>query len=290
MGFAEYAAQGQRLATALGVPWAEAEIHLFPDGERKLRLPMPLAEHVVFCRSLDDPDHKLIELLLAAGGARDNGARRLTLVAPYLAYMRQDIAFHPGEAVSQRIIGKLLAQAFDAVITVDAHLHRIQRLSQAIPLEQAINLTATRAMGEFLARECPRDILLLGPDGESEQWVAAVAGAAGGLDYGVASKTRRGDRDVSIELPAVDFDGRQVVLVDDVASTGHTLAIAARQALAAGATSAHCLVTHALFVGDAWQQLKQAGVENIWSTDSVSHPSNCIQLAGLLAGVARGIR
>ena len=288
IGFGDYAAQGKRLAAALGLPYAEAAVHTFPDGERRLRLPTPLAAHVIFCRSLNDPDHKLIELLLAAGSARDNGARRLTLITPYLAYMRQDIAFHPGEAVSQRIIGKLLAQAFDAVITVDAHLHRIDHLSQAIPLAHAINLSATGAMGDFIAHECP-DALLLGPDGESEQWVAAVAAAAGGLDYGVATKTRRGDRDVSIDMPGIDFHGRRVVLVDDVASTGRTLALAAHQARAAGATSTHCLVTHGLFVGDALAALKDAGVDKVWSTDSVTHPSNRIELAGLLAGAVRGI-
>jgi len=288
IGFSEYATQGKGLAAALGIPFAEVAVHIFPDGERKLRLPTPLAAHVIFCRSLNDPDHKLIELLLAAGSARDNGAKQLTLVTPYLAYMRQDIAFHPGEAVSQRIIGALLAQTFNAVITVDAHLHRIDHLSQAIPLQHAINLSATRAMGEFIAHECP-DALLLGPDGESEQWVAAVAAAAGGLDFGVATKIRRGDRDVSIDMPALDFHGRQVVLVDDVASTGRTLALAARQAREAGAAAAHCLVTHGLFVGDALAQLKDAGVGKVWSTDSVPHASNCIALAGLLAGAVREI-
>lgn len=288
IGFTEYTEQGKGLAAALGVPFAEAEIHLFPDGERKLRLPTPLAAHVIFCRSLNEPDHKLIELLLAAGSARDNSANRLTLVTPYLAYMRQDIAFHPGEAVSQRIIGKLLAQTFDAVITVDAHLHRIDQLSQAIPLPHAINLSATRAMGEFIAGECP-DALLLGPDGESRQWVAAVAKAAGGLDFGVATKTRRGDRDVSITMPALDFHGRQVVLVDDVASTGRTLALAARQAREAGAAATHCLVTHGLFVGDAQAQLKDAGIDQVWSTDSVPHASNCIALAKLLADAVKQI-
>ncbi len=288
IGFDDYAGAGQRLAQALDIPFAAASIHHFPDGERKLCLPAPLAEHVIFCRSLNDPDHKLIELLLAAGSARDNGATRLTLVAPYLAYMRQDIAFHPGEAVSQRIIGKLLAEAFDAVITVDAHLHRIDHLSQAIPLTHAINLTATQAMGEFIARNCP-DALLLGPDGESRQWVAAVAVAAGGLDFGVATKTRRGDRDVSIEMPALAFQGRTVILVDDVASTGRTLAIAAKQARGAGASAAHCLVTHGLFMGDSLAQLKAAGVDQVWSTDSVPHPSNCIELAWLLASSVKNI-
>jgi len=287
-GFGEYAAQGKGLAAALGAPYAEAEIHIFPDGERKLRLPTPLAAHVIFCRSLNDPDHKLIELLLAAGSARDNGARQLTLVTPYLAYMRQDIAFHPGEAVSQRIIGALLAQTFDAVITVDAHLHRISQLSQAIPLPHAINLSATRAMGQFIARECP-GALLLGPDGESRQWVAAVAEAAGGLDFGVANKTRRGDRDVSITMPSIDFHNRQVILVDDVASTGRTLALAAQQAREAGAIETHCLVTHGLFMGDALAQLKDAGIDKVWSTDSVPHASNCITLAGLLAEAVKQI-
>ncbi len=288
IGFGEYAAQGKGLAAALGVPFAEAEIHCFPDGERKLRLPTPLAAHVIFCRSLNDPDHKLIELLLAAGSARDNGAKQRTLITPYLAYMRQDIAFHAGEAVSQRIIGALLAQTFDAVITVDAHLHRIDHLSQAIPLPHAINLSATQAMGEFIASKCP-DALLLGPDGESRQWVAAVAKAAGGLDFGVATKTRRGDRDISIEMPALDFHGRQVILVDDVASTGRTLALAARQVREAGAAAAYCLVTHGLFVGDALAQLKNAGVDKVWSTDSVPHASNCITLAGLLAEAVKQI-
>ncbi len=288
IGFGEYAAQGKGLAAALDVPFTEAEIHIFPDGERKLRLPTPLAAHIIFCRSLNNPDHKLIELLLAAACARDNDAKQLILVTPYLAYMRQDIAFHPGEAISQRIIGALLAQTFDAVITVDAHLHRISQLSQAIPLPHAINLSATRAMGQFIARECP-GAMLLGPDGESEQWVAAVAEAAGGLDFGVATKTRRGDRDISIEMPALDFHGRQVILVDDVASTGRTLAIAAQQAREAGAIEAHCLVTHGLFVGDALAQLKDAGVDKVWSTDSVPHASNCITLAGLLAEAVKQI-
>ncbi len=288
VGFDDYAEQGRQLAAALGIPFLAAEIHPFPDGERKLRLPPPLAEHLVICRSLNDPDHKLIELLLAAGSARDNGAKRLTLVAPYLAYMRQDMAFRPGEAVSQRIIGRLLAEHVDAVVTVDAHLHRTHALDEAIPLAQAINLTASGAIGAFIARQRPH-ALLLGPDRESAQWVAAVAEAGGGLEYGVAEKTRRGDRDVDVQLPPLTYRGRQVVLVDDVASTGRTLAVAAQRLHEAGASSVDCVVTHGLFVGDALASLHRAGVDAVWSTDSVNHPSNRIPLAELLAEALRGL-
>jgi len=125
LGFADYRPQAESLANALGLPYREVEVHRFPDTECKLRLPSGLPERVVICRSLDRPDTKLVELLLTSATARELGARELTLVAPYLCYMRQDTAFQPGEAISQRIIGRFLAELFDSLITVDPHLHRV---------------------------------------------------------------------------------------------------------------------------------------------------------------------
>jgi ribose-phosphate pyrophosphokinase len=281
LGFPDYLPQGQQLARALAIPYAEVAVHVFPDGERKLRLPESLPEHVIICRSLNDPDHKLIELFLAAATARQLGVKRLTLVAPYLAYMRQDIAFCPGESVSQRIIGQMLAQAFDAVITVDAHLHRIRQLSEAIPCSAAINISAADGMGAFIRQTLP-GALLIGPDEESEQWVSNVAKRAQ-CSYGIGHKERHGDKDVEITLPHHSFSGEEVILLDDVASSGHTLAEAAKQLYEAGATAVHCLVTHALFMDDAEDILEKVGIKQIWSTDSVSHHSNQIQLANSLA-------
>ena len=124
--FDDYEIQSRKLATALDIPCHIIQRHRFPDGESKLTLPDKLSQHVLICRSLDQPNEKLVELLLAAKTARELGARKLTLIAPYLCYMRQDIAFHPGEAISQPIIGNFLAGLFDNVITVDPHLHRIK--------------------------------------------------------------------------------------------------------------------------------------------------------------------
>jgi ribose-phosphate pyrophosphokinase len=257
------------------------DLHHFPDGESKLRLPASLPDHVVFCRSLDRPNEKLTELLLAADSARALGAARLTLVAPYLCYMRQDTAFAPGEVVSQRIIGRFLAGLFDTLITVDPHLHRVHSLAEAVPAQRSVALSAATAMGEFLAARNVRP-LLVGPDRESEQWVrAAAAGAA--LDYVVADKTRHGDRNVEVRLPEHAYAGADAVLVDDVASTGHTLAVAARALRQAGAGRVDVLVTHALFVGDALALLEDAGVSAVWSSDSVPHPSNAFSLATALA-------
>ncbi len=281
LGFPEYSGQAQALAKQAGLKYAEVTIHHFPDGESKLQLPPQLPEEVILCRSLDKPNDKLVELILAAQGARDIGVKQLTLVVPYLAYMRQDIAFHPGEVVSQRIIGQLLANYFDRVITVDSHLHRIHKLSEAIPIEAAINITATRPMGEFLQGKVDKPYLL-GPDAESEQWVSSIA-MHDNWDFTVATKKRLGDAKVEVNVPKADYQDRNVVLVDDVASTGKTLIKAAQGLRPYQPKSISVLVTHALFLGNSIRELRQAGVNNIWSCDSIPHATNKVSLAGILS-------
>jgi ribose-phosphate pyrophosphokinase len=274
-----------RLAVAAGLVPQQIQRHRFPDGEIRLTLPALLPPRVVLLRSLHHPNDKLTELLLAAPTARELGARHLSLVAPYLAYMRQDTAFAPGQAVSQRIVGHWLASLFDAVITVDPHLHRVATLAEAVPARQVTSLSAAPLLGEWIAQHRP-GAFLLGPDSESAQWVRQAA-AAHGLPHAVCNKVRHGDRAVRITLPACDLRGQAVVLLDDVASSGHTLATAAALALAAGAASVDVAVTHALLAGDALQRIHHAGVGEFWSTDSVVHPSNVVALASLLAQALR---
>ncbi|MEO7161168.1 MAG: ribose-phosphate diphosphokinase [Polaromonas sp.] len=276
-----------RLADLAGLTPCVIDRHRFPDGELKLRLPPALTGSVVLLRTLAQPNEKLIELLLAARTARALGAWHLTLVAPYLAYMRQDIAFLPGEAVSQRIVGQFLASLFDAVITVDPHLHRIAALEQAVPVRQAIVLSGAPLLGDWIAQRRPHPFLI-GPDGESAQWVAQAA-ARHGLDHAVCQKLRHGDKHVDIELPSVNVQGRAVVLLDDVASSGRTVARAAQLLRAAGAASVDVAVTHALFAGDALQVIRDAGVAEVWSTDCIAHPSNVVSMAPAIAQTLHGL-
>lgn len=285
LGFAEYARQGEALAGALGCAYATVAVHRFPDGESRVQLPAQLPGSVVVCRSLDHPNDKLVELLLTAEGARTAGVKQLALVAPYLCYMRQDCAFHAGEVVSQRIVGRFLAEQFDTVVTVDPHLHRVHSLAEAVPSRQAVALSAAPEMGAFLARR-GAGVLLVGPDSESRQWVQAAAEAAG-CDYVVAEKTRRGDRSVAVALPPRHYAGVEAVLVDDLASTGQTLAVAARELYRCGARRVDALVTHGLFVEDALDVMKAAGVQTVWSSDSVPHQTNAFALAPLLAQALR---
>ncbi|MBP8305738.1 MAG: ribose-phosphate diphosphokinase [Burkholderiaceae bacterium] len=281
LAFDDETTLARRLADAAGLPLAIIERHRFPDGESRLRLPPSLPARTVLLRGLQQPNDKLAELMLAAAGARELGARRLTLVSPYLAYMRQDIAFVPGEVVSQRHLGRALAAWFDDVVTVDPHLHRVSTMDEVVPGRRGIALTAAPLLGAWVGQQQP-DALLLGPDEESMQWVQ-VAAAVHGLDHAVCHKLRHADRAVSVTLPEIDLHGRAVVLLDDVASTGRTLVEAARGALIRGAITVDVAVTHALLVGEAMQELREAGVRHVWSTDSVPHPSNVVSIGPMLA-------
>ena len=273
--------QAQKFADYLKVPCHLVKTHQFPDEEILLTLPTDLPESVIIFRSLHQPNSKIIELLFAAKTARKHKVKRVSLVAPYLCYMRQDIENHPGEAVSQKIIGELFASIFDDVITVDSHLHRIDHLSQAIPVKNAINVMATKPMARFLHGKFT-DAIIFGPDGESEQWVKEIAEEIN-ADYAVATKIRSGDKKVNIHLPDKDFKNKNIVIVDDMASTGRTIALASSLLKKAGAKSIHTLVTHALFMGDAKDFMRKNGIEKIWSTDTITDPSNEIELHELLA-------
>jgi ribose-phosphate pyrophosphokinase len=281
--FPGYSDPARRLADELGCEAKEISIHHFPDGESLVRIPAGLSGSVIIYVSLDRPDTKLVPLGFAAATARTIGARRVMLVAPYLCYMRQDKAFHRGEAVSQRILGRWLDEWFDMVLTVDAHLHRVHSIREVIPC--GVNISAGPFMARFL-KKWPGDPLLLGPDEESEQWVGQI-GREAGLDYGVAHKERHGDRDVEISLPDIDVRGREVIIVDDVLSSGFTVAGAAIEARRHGAEHIYCMVTHALFAQGAEGLLEDSGVERIISTDTILHHSNSIHMAHGLAAAIR---
>ena len=286
LGFNGYSDQARRLAKALGAAFDKITVHHFPDRESRVTMPTQLEEEIILCRSLDYPNNKLIELFMACTYAREHGVKRITLVAPYLCYMRQDKAFNPGEVVSQQIIGRWLGEMVDKVITVDPHLHRTRTLQEVMPNTETLTLSAAPLMAEFL-RKRPTPPLLLGPDDESEQWVKQIAESAK-LEWAVATKIRHSDHRVQINLPDRDFNNRSVVIIDDIASTGHTLANTAKQLKLAGADIVSCMITHPLFATDAEQVLANACINHIWSTDSINHQTNIIQLAELVGQAIKG--
>jgi ribose-phosphate pyrophosphokinase len=270
----------RKLGAALGWAVERTEVHHFPDAESRIRVRATPGAPAIVVRSLHDPNAKLIEVLLTADALRRAGAASLTLVAPYLAYMRQDRVFAPGEPISQRVVGALLGGAFERVLTVEAHLHRVRALGEVFPC-RAESLPAAPALARWLT-ERSQGALLLGPDEESEPWLRSLAEAVG-LPFRVGRKTRSGDADVSVELPALPAGPTRAVLVDDIASTGATLAAAVRPLRAAGFGVVEALVVHAIFAPGALERLRSAGITRVTSTDTIPHPSNQIGVAPLLA-------
>lgn len=275
----------QALCTALDAEPGALEHRQFPDGETYLRIESDVADrHVVLLSSLDRPDAKLLPLLFAADTLRELGALKLGLVAPYLAYMRQDVRFHLGEAVTSRTFAALLSRHLDWMVTVDPHLHRYHALAEIYRIPTQV-VHAAPLLAAWIKRNVARP-LIIGPDMESEQWVAQVAADAD-APFLVCEKVRSGDREVTISIPnASAFLDRQAVLVDDIASSGRTLAVAARQLASMGFAPPDCVVVHPLFAGDAAQVLG-GYVGRIVSTNTIVHTSNDIDMMPVIAEAVR---
>ncbi|MGE4092732.1 MAG: ribose-phosphate diphosphokinase [Candidatus Binatia bacterium] len=277
--FADSEAFGRRLARAARTPRCRVRVHTFPDGESLVRVQMSPGRHAVVVRSLHDPNRKLIEVLLAADALRRGGAETVTLIAPYLPYMRQDSVFAPGEPISQRVIGDCLGRAFDGVYTLEAHLHRISRLSEVIPT-QAESLSAESVIAQWL-QGIGGTYLIVGPDEESQPWVQGIAQAAN-IPWVVGHKTRAGDRRVHLRfaaLPAVE----RAVIIDDIASSGTTLEKTACLLHQCGIPTVDVIIVHALFPPTVQERLHRAGIRRLVSCDTIPHPTNTITTASLFA-------
>ena len=270
------------LGTALAADRCTVTVRHFPDGESYVRIDGDVADReVIIVCTLDRPDQKLVPLFLVAGAARENGASRVGLIAPYLAYMRQDRRFHDGEATSARHVAGWIGAHFDWLVTVDPHLHRITNLAELYGIPSHV-VPAAGAIAQWI-RDHVRQPLLVGPDEESAQWVADVAGRIG-APHVVLSKTRRGDRDVSVSVPQVErWRDHTPVLVDDIVSTARTMIETVRGIRECGMADPVCIAVHAIFAPGALEELQAAGAAQVATADSVIHPTNAISLAGPLA-------
>ncbi len=262
------------------------EMREFPDAETYVRLETPVSGRDVFLLcSMFKPDRKLLPLIFTAQAARSQGARSVQLIAPYLAYLRQDASFKLGEAVTAKSFAQVLSGSFDAMMAIDPHLHRIGSLDQVYSIPTAV-LHASVPIGQWISQNIKRP-LLVGPDAESEQWVAEVARRIH-CPFVICHKTRHGDRKVTVELPQLpDMTELTPVLLDDIISTGQTMIQTLKLVQPKSKQPCVCLAIHAVFSGDAYQQLQTAGAAQIVTCNTIPHPTNQINLAALIADSVR---
>ena len=278
---------GIRLSQALNAEYGNIESRHFPDGELYQRVLSEVAgRDVIIFTNLFNPDIQLFELLSLGHTLKEIGAKQRILVCPYLPYMRQDIRFHPGESVTSRHFAKHLSLAFDKLITVDPHLHRYNSLNEIYSLESLV-VSAQSAITQYL-NSLPQTLLLIGPDEESEQWVAAIAKAAQ-LPYQILVKQRSGDYEVEVSQPKLaPYRDHRPVLVDDIISSGRTMLSTLEHLALAGMPQPLVIGVHGIFADDAFELLTQHA--EVLTCNSIPHVSNHIDLLETLTDACTQIR
>ena len=271
----------EKLSTHLKAEIGETTIRQFPDGETYVRILSDVKDQcVVLVATLHQPDEKLLPLYFLSQTAKSLGAKCTCLVAPYLAYMRQDKVFKPGEGITSDYFGKLISGFADSLITVDPHLHRRSSLTEVYNIPSEV-VHAANAISRWI-KENVENPVLVGPDSESEQWVSEVAANAG-APFMVLEKTRHGDRDVEVSVPQVEeYKDHIPVLVDDIISTARTMIETVGHLKNAGMKAPVCIGVHAVFAGSAYQDLINAGAEVV-TCNTIPHESNKIDLSSILA-------
>ncbi len=256
--------------------------HQFPDEESYIKLNADVSgkEAIVVC-TLDRPDSKFMPLYFLCEILKDAGADKITLVAPYLSYMRQDKKFNPGECITSEHFANLLSSFVDELITVDPHLHRISSLESiySIPTK---TIHATPFISQWI-KENIKNPILIGPDMESKQWVSQVAKDAG-APYTVLIKSRMGDKNVKVSVPHLkNHNGNYTpVIVDDIISTAATMIKTVEHLKEQDTPSPICIGIHAVFSGNAYSELKNSGTDEIVTCNTILHESNKIDITSAI--------
>ena len=269
------------LAVLMGGDTGKLNICHFPDEETYINVESNvLGAEIIIVASLHHPDDKFLSLYFLCKTLKELGAYSVKLVAPYLAYMRQDKRFKSGECISSDLFAHLLSTFIDELITIDAHLHRHHEMGEIYSIPAKV-VHAAPLIAEWIKNNIP-DALLVGPDEESVQWVSAVAKDSE-KPFIILKKIRKGDKDVSIQVPDVSaWQNRTPVLVDDIISTARTMIETIGHLKKAGYKAPVCIGVHGIFAGNAFDELSKTGARII-TCNTIPHQTNCIEVNKIIA-------
>lgn len=277
---------GEKLIAGLKGEEGEFILRQFPDKESYVRILSDVKKRDVYiiC-TLHQPDTKLLPLFFLCHLIKDMKAKSVCLIAPYLAYMRQDKQFNPGEAITSEYFASLLSSFADRLITVDPHLHRRTSMKEIYSIPSEV-LHAAGLISDWIKNHIP-DALLVGPDSESEQWVSEVAKNAG-VPFIVLQKIRHGDKDVEISIPKVEeYKNHTPVLVDDIISTARTMIETVRHLNSAKMKPPVCIAVHAVFADDAFKNLIKNGAKEVITCNTIAHESNRIDISNMIINMLK---
>ncbi|HAT8820457.1 ribose-phosphate pyrophosphokinase [Legionella pneumophila serogroup 1] len=270
-----------QLQKTLQVEVGRVTFHRFPDREWYLKIDSEVKNRsLIVVDSLNQPDKKILPLLFFAKTAKELGAQKIGLIAPYLSHLRQDKRFHEGEGITSRYFADILSTSLDWLMTIDPHLHRYHSLDEIYSIPTFV-LHATSMIATWIKHHVPKPILI-GPDMESEQWVADIAEKSS-FPYAILEKIRRGDKEVAISMPFIpELESSTPVLVDDIISTARTMIETVKQLQQTGVKSVLCIGVHALFAKEAYSLLSGIkGVQTI-TCNTIRHATNTVDVSDLI--------
>jgi ribose-phosphate pyrophosphokinase len=275
----------KRLARRLKKKYHKLKVSHFPDGEMVVKYPVNVkGSKLIFVQSMYPcPDESLVQLLFAMGAAKEQGAKKVVLVIPYLGFMRQDKQFFPGQGISQHIMAKLLSGA-DLVVTMDPHLHRIKSLKQVFKTKTK-KVTANSVIANHIKKKY-KSAIVMGPDGESSQWAEAIAKEAKVPSVVLKKKRYTSEKVKIIVKTDIDLKGKRIVLVDDIISTGHTMIEPIKQLKKMKVKDITVIGVHGIFVKNALSKLKKLGVK-VESTNTIENKASTIDASPEFAKVLK---
>ncbi|MFW9830567.1 MAG: ribose-phosphate diphosphokinase [Candidatus Thorarchaeota archaeon] len=273
-----------RVAQQLKAKYVDTDVKQFPDGETYVRFLDEVAkEDVVIIQSLGHrPNDYLIELFLMLDALKDLKTKRIVTILPYFAYARQDERFKPGEAISLKTISRLIeAAGADYIFTIDSHRHRVVDQDELTTVPLA-DLTAMAELAHYMNSKYElKNPAIVGPDTEAGAW-AKIAADALSVDYDALEKKRFDAQTVEIKPRSLDLEGRDVLIVDDIISTGNTIIKAIGVLKNNGARDIYVACTHPLLVLNALSRIYQAGALDVVGTDTVSSTISLVSVAPVI--------
>jgi ribose-phosphate pyrophosphokinase len=264
------------LAREIGTEILQATSKRFPDGECYVRLETDQIDKEVVIVQNTHPDDMLVELLLLQDAAARLGAERITNVIPYFGYARQDKLFNKGEAVSAQVMIEHIEMKADKVITVDIHTDEILGWFKKA---KGVDVHATSCIGSFF-KDDGIDLVLAPDEGavERAEGVAKILGS----EWDHLVKTRLSGTEVKMAPKRLDVKGRNVLIVDDIISTGGTIEAATRQLRSLGAKRVVAACTHGLFTMGALERLRKC-CDRVLSTNTLENEVSEISVAPAIA-------
>jgi ribose-phosphate pyrophosphokinase len=272
---------GKKVAESLNAKTVEVKLKDFPDGEYSLRLGDVAGEEVVVVQTTGPPqDTNVMQLLLLLDAVKDLGAKKVTAVVPYLAFARQDKRFLSGEAVSAETLVKLIDTCgVDRFVTVNIHSENTLK-NFSVP---TMNLSAITVLADYFKGRGLDGAFSLSPDkgaiGLAEEAEKVLGGGCGWL----RKERDRYTGEIQVEEKSLNVKGRDVIVFDDIISTGGTIARAIEMLKTQGARRVYAACVHPLLIGEAINNIVDRGAEEIVGTDSIPNSVRTVSLAPLIA-------